>query len=196
MHEQLYALFHLDAKEVSCRFLYPAGWIKEEIMECDFFEVYMQKPPALSGGFGIFMVLRIYWDTSATAKDALEKLCAHYRTGKDFRELGKAAGIVSGYPAVEIEFAWKILFPFHCIHAQWVPLRERHIFFRRGRDLWELYCAAAEEQYSAGIEAFRILVKTLAFQGIELSSEGRHFHPIVDFPRGEADPIDMGEEAR
>ena len=194
MPEDSYVLFCLERAELSCRFLCPAGWNREEIAEPNFLEIYIQKPRDPSESFGIFMVVRVYWAAPETPQEASEKLLSQYRTGKDYRELGQATGTVAGYPAMEVEFAWKMLFPFHSIHAQWTPLRERHVFFKRKKDLWELYCAAAEEAYPPGLEAFRILVQSFAFQDTETSGGEISYCPVIDVLSPVDHSIEKGKE--
>jgi hypothetical protein len=112
-----------------------------------------------------------------TPEDAAAALLSRYRTFSSFQELGRASGMVAGYPAVEVEFAYSMPLPLNSVSPQWTVIRQRRIFFKRGDQLYELRYVAPEEDYETWLEVFRTLVQSFAFPEEPLKKVS--YRPII-----------------
>lgn len=161
MGEKDYISYRIERPDVLCQFPYPANWRAREIAEEGSLEVFIAGPRNRAGTYTTYFAVRISPTMEQTPEEAAADLLSRYHVFSGFRELGKTSGLVAGCPSVEIEFTYRMLLPLDSIAPQWTPIRQRHIFLKRGDQLLELCYAAPEEDYPTWLDAFHRLVQGL-----------------------------------
>jgi len=78
---------------------------------------------------------------------------------------------------LEIEFGYLMPLPLNNVNARPTPMRERHVFFKQGERLYELYYMALAEHYSTWLEAFRTLVQSFALPEEAVSQAS--YRPVI-----------------
>lgn len=163
MVEQNYVSYQVDRPEASCTFLRPTDWEVRETMKDGTTDIFIAGPRNRAGTFATSLTVKVSSAHGQTPEEAAADLLSRYRALSSFQELGRASGMVAGYPAVEVEFAYSMPLPPNSIDPQWTAIRQRRIFLKRGDQLYELRYAAPEEEYETRLEAFRTLVQSLTF---------------------------------
>ena len=177
MVEQKYTSHQVGQPGASCRFLYPAGWKVQETVEDGTTETFIAGPRSQAGTYTISLTVKGSLTSEQTPEGAAAVLLSRYRTISGFRELGRASGMVAGYPAVEVEFAYSMPLPLNTVNPQWTVIRQRRVFLKQGDQLYELRYAAPEEDYETWLGAFRTMVQTFAFTEEPVSRVA--YRPII-----------------
>ncbi|MBC7264334.1 MAG: hypothetical protein H5T64_08230 [Chloroflexi bacterium] len=171
-----YVPFQSTRPSAPCSFLYPADWQIREIEQDESVEFFIAGPRSPTGTCAASFTVRVSPVSQEMLEDAAAAFLSRYRPAPGFSELGRASGMVAGCPAVEVEITYRMPLPLNSINAQATTIRERHIFLRRGGQLYELLYMALDEDYRTWLEAFRTLVRTFAFLEEPV---GATFQPLV-----------------
>ena len=172
-----YVSYQVDRPSASCAFLYPADWDVREIVQDDAIEIFIVGPRNQADTYTTSLTVEVSLAPEQTPEAAAAALLSRYRSMSSFQELGRAAGMVAGYPAVEVEFAYSMPLPLNSINPEWTVIRQRRIFLKRGDQLYELRYVAPQEDYETWLDAFRTLVQSFNFPEEPVSSVS--YRPVI-----------------
>jgi hypothetical protein len=177
MTTENYVPLVIDRPQAACAFLHPADWRVREITEDSGTEIFIAGPRNCAGTYTTALTVRVSRAVEQTPENTIADLLSRYRTLSGFKELGRASGLVAGYPAVEVEFSYTMPLPLNNVNPQWTMIQQRHVACRAGDRLWELGYAAPAEDYQTSLDAFRTLVQTFAPTGESASQMS--YHPVI-----------------
>ena len=151
-----------------CSFLYPSEWRILEMAEQDECHcIYIGGPRNQSKESGLytaaFKIALSQPLAEASAESAVSSLASSYSKLAGYKVVRKALGKIAGQSASEIEVTYSMLLPLHTVDPQSVIIHERHVLLDLSGQFLELSYSASEQDYTAWLEAFFILVRTFYF---------------------------------
>jgi len=161
---QSYRRFESPYKDWPFAFLYPEDWKVREIINEDSIEIFIAGPRSRGDTFTTSMTVRGYMGRSQTLEELTTEYINRYRPLARFKVIAQTRGVLDGNEAVEVEVAYVMPLPLNNVNARMTPIRERRIFLKREKRIYELIYAAAEEDYEAWLPTFQTLVRTFAFK--------------------------------
>jgi len=172
---QSYRRFESPYKDWPLAFLYPEDWNIREIINEDSIEIFIAGPRNRADTFTTSMTVRGYVGRGQTLEKLSAEYIDRYRPLAGFKVVAQTKGALDENEAVEVEIVYTMPLPLNNVNARMTPVRERRIFLKRGKHIYELIYAATEEDYEAWLPTFRILARTLTFK----ERIGEQFYSLV-----------------
>lgn len=167
MREENYTSFESWQDKKFFGFRYPADWTLRENLDLEkghreFFIICPEASPLTNLFFGLWLS----WKTEQTAEKAAEDLFQNYRKGFKAVELNHTSKDVDGNSAIEIEFSFDMRLPLNSVDAKLTKIHARHIFIKRGEQLFELRFTPIEEDYNKWVHCFDIFANSFCLSWV------------------------------
>ena len=178
MNQHSYLTFRAESQRVPYTFLYPTDWQVREIVDEDGVELFIAGPHNREGTYIASFTVQLS-KAPETPEVEMATFLKRYRQSPDFREVGRASGMVAGNSAIEVEIVYTMPLPLNSFHPQLKVIQERHIFFRSDNSLIELIYTAPKEMYDTWLSDFRTLVQTFT---LPVEPGDTVFYPLIAAP--------------